>query len=70
MSDTKLPPSLPTVVDEAGASPAWVPALGLGLFLVLALVVAAQLASRDDHEGKTKHETTAAAARDAQAPAQ
>lgn len=37
---SKEPPHLPTVVDEAGASPAWVPWLGLGLLCAVALFVA------------------------------
>ena len=37
---SKEPPHLPTVVDEAGASPAWVPWLGLGLLCSIALIVA------------------------------
>jgi hypothetical protein len=36
MAQSNPPPSLPEVVDEAGNSPRWVPALGLGLFLLLA----------------------------------
>jgi hypothetical protein len=71
MSDSKLPPTLPTVVDEAGASPGWVPALGFGLFIVVALVVAAQLASSEQAADKA-HEATAAVVQDgaaADAPA-
>jgi hypothetical protein len=44
MSHPKLPPSLPTVIDEAGDSPSWVPALGFGLFAAVAIVVAIRLA--------------------------
>jgi hypothetical protein len=39
------------VVDEAGDSPGWVPALGLGLFALVALVLAFQLAWSDSHKG-------------------
>lgn len=40
-------PSLPEVVDEAADTPAWVPALGLGLFALIALVFAMRLAFPD-----------------------
>jgi hypothetical protein len=40
MSHSKDPPQLPKVVDEAGASPGWVPLLGLGLLCAVALVIA------------------------------
>jgi hypothetical protein len=40
MSHSKEPPHLPDVVDEAGASPGWVPLLGIGLLCLAALVVA------------------------------
>jgi len=50
MSHPKTPPSLPTVVDEAGDSPNWVPALGLLLFVLFALVMAARVAMRDGTE--------------------
>ena len=48
MSHPKTPPSLPTVVDEAGDSPSWVPALGLLLFVLFALVTAARIALQDE----------------------
>jgi hypothetical protein len=45
MSDPKhAAPSLPDVVDEAADTPAWVPALGLGLAALISLVFAVQLA--------------------------
>ena len=47
MSHAKTPPTLPTVVDEAGDTPGWVPALGLTLFAVLALVAAVRYAIDD-----------------------
>jgi hypothetical protein len=50
MSHPKEPPSLPTVVDEAGDSPAWVPALGLLLFVLFALAIAARVALHDETE--------------------
>ena len=50
MSHPKTPPSLPTIVDEAGDSPTWVPALGLLLFVLLALAAAARIAMHDKAE--------------------
>lgn len=50
MSHPKNPPSLPTIVDEAGDSPTWVPALGLLLFVLLALAAAARIAMHDNAE--------------------
>lgn len=44
MSDSKEPPRLPNVVDEAGNTPSWVPLLGLGLLCLVALAVAARQA--------------------------
>jgi len=44
MSHDKHAPSLPQIVDEAPDTPPWVPALGLGLFAVLSIVVAVRLA--------------------------
>lgn len=49
-SHPKTPPTLPTVVDEAGETPTWVPALGVGLFALVALVLAVQLAWRDSQD--------------------
>ena len=49
-SHPKTPPALPTVVDEAGDTPNWVPALGVGLFALVALVLAAQLAWTDSKD--------------------
>lgn len=48
MSTSKAPPSLPTVVDEAGDTPNWVPTLGALLFGVIALMVAAHVAMREE----------------------
>lgn len=46
MSESKEPPRLPDVVDEAGPSPRWLPWLGVGLFcLVAALIAARQVVS-------------------------
>jgi hypothetical protein len=42
MSLHNASPTLPEVYDEAGKSPGWVPALGVGLFLLFALVVGAR----------------------------
>lgn len=44
MSHSKLPPMLPQVTDEAGNTPAWVPALGLGMLALIGLVIAARIA--------------------------
>ena len=37
-------PQLPVVVDEAGDSPKWLPWLGIGLFCLIALLVAGKRA--------------------------
>jgi hypothetical protein len=42
MSESKEPPRLPDVVDEAGPSPRWLPWLGVGLLCLFALLVAAR----------------------------
>ena len=47
MSDSKEPPHLPDVVDEAGATPGWVPLLGVGLLCLFALVIALRQAVGD-----------------------
>ena len=60
MSHPKLPPSLPTVVDEAGDTPNWVPALGLLLFVVFALAAAARIALRDGSDTAAAPEAPAA----------
>ncbi|HET6336428.1 MAG TPA: hypothetical protein VFG30_24565 [Polyangiales bacterium] len=44
MSHDKHGPSLPEIKDEAADTPAWVPALGLGLFALITIVVAIRLA--------------------------
>jgi hypothetical protein len=66
MSHPKLPPSLPTIVDEAGDTPTWVPALGLLLFVLFALAAAARVAMHDDSE-TTKSPAAAPAAEPAPA---
>ena len=44
MSDAHEPPSIPDVVDEAAATPPWLPRVGLVLLgLVLAYVVITQV---------------------------
>jgi hypothetical protein len=48
MSHANTPPTLPTVVDEAGDSPNWVPVLGLALFALVSLLVAIQFASQEN----------------------
>jgi hypothetical protein len=50
MSHAKLPPTLPTIVDEAADTPNWVPALGVGLFALMAMVFAISAAWNDAHE--------------------
>jgi hypothetical protein len=42
MSESKQPPRLPDVVDEAGDSPRWIPWLGLAVLCLVAFVLAAQ----------------------------
>jgi len=42
MSESKEPPRLPDIVDEAGPSPGWLPWLGIGLLCVFAAMIAAQ----------------------------
>jgi len=61
MSHPKTPPSLPTIVDEAGDSPNWVPALGLLLFVLFALVMAARVALQDSAADAAAPDTAAAA---------
>ena len=41
-SESQAPPQLPTIVDEAGDSPAWLPWLGVGLFCLAAMLIAAR----------------------------
>jgi hypothetical protein len=52
MSHSKSPPSLPTIVDEAGDSPSWVPILGIVLFAVGALLAAARMATQSDERAQ------------------
>jgi hypothetical protein len=42
MSESKEPPRLPDVVDEAGPSPSWLPWLGFGLLCLCAMLIAAR----------------------------
>jgi hypothetical protein len=44
MSHDQHGPRLPEIVDEAPDTPGWVPALGLGLFALITIVVAIRLA--------------------------
>ena len=44
MSHDQHAPRLPEIKDEAADTPAWVPALGLGLFALIAIVIAVRLA--------------------------
>lgn len=64
MSDHKHAPGLPEIVDEAPDTPAWVPALGIGLFAVAAIAVAIRLAWIDAHPPSAAPEAQAAAAVD------
>jgi hypothetical protein len=43
-SHPKSAPTLPKVVDEAGDTPGWVPALGVGLFALAALLIVVRFA--------------------------
>lgn len=43
MPESNPPPALPEVYDEAGDSPRWVPVLGAGLFIVLAVALFARV---------------------------
>lgn len=42
MPYSNSPPTLPEVYDEAADSPSWLPALGLGLVVLLALILGAR----------------------------
>lgn len=44
MSHDQHAPRLPEIKDEAADTPAWVPALGLGLFALITIVIAIRLA--------------------------
>jgi hypothetical protein len=55
---------LPEIVDEAPDTPAWVPALGLGLFAVVAIAVAIRLAWVDANPPADTAAAQAAAAVD------
>jgi hypothetical protein len=39
MSETKEPPRLPDIVDEAADSPTWLPWIGFGVIVVLAFLL-------------------------------
>lgn len=64
-ADPQPPPGLPEIQDEAADTPMWVPALGLGLFVLVALwlVISSAL---DDAEAASAPsvEATAEAAAD------
>jgi len=53
MSDHKHAPGLPEIVDEARDTPGWVPALGIGLFALILITIAIQLAGAGDNAGAT-----------------
>lgn len=48
MSHSKDAPQLPQIVDEAADSPRWLPALGFGLFVVVAVVIGARIVAGDN----------------------
>jgi hypothetical protein len=63
MSESKEPPRLPDVVaDEAGPSPKWLPWLGVGLFCLVALLVALRQTVLTKPDGTTVAPEGAAAA--------
>jgi hypothetical protein len=48
MSHASTPPTVPkTIVDEAGETPNWVPALGFALFAIFSLLYVVQYARQD-----------------------
>lgn len=50
MSESNLPPQLPEIVDEAGDSPTWLPAVGLALLAFIALLFVVVQAQGPDDE--------------------
>jgi hypothetical protein len=63
MSHAHEPPSLPKViVDEAGPSPAWLPFVGLALFVLAALLVAVHQATGGSEQAKPEAAPAAGAA--------
>ncbi len=46
-ADPQPPPGLPEIQDEAADTPMWVPALGLGLFVLAALYLVISAAFED-----------------------
>lgn len=69
MSHDKHGPGLPKIVDEAADTPTWVPALGLGLFALITIVVAIRLAWVEANPVAEAPSTAQAAANDAGAGA-
>jgi hypothetical protein len=65
MSHDKRGPSLPKIVDEAPDTPGWVPALGLGLFALVAIVLAIRLAWMEANPTPEDAAQAAATAQDA-----
>ncbi|HKU41785.1 MAG TPA: hypothetical protein VJR89_26695 [Polyangiales bacterium] len=59
---------MPEIVDEAPDTPGWVPALGLGLFAVVAIAAAVRLAWMDANPPAQAGDAQAAAAVDGGAP--
>jgi hypothetical protein len=40
---SKEPPTLPVIVDEAGDTPTWLPIVGIGGLVLIAIVIAMRL---------------------------
>lgn len=43
-SHSKEAPTLPVIVDEAGDTPSWVPAIGLAAFVLIGALIALRMA--------------------------
>ena len=69
MSASKEPPRLPTVVDEAGETPGWIPMLGIAVLVVVGLYIAMGQA-HTPAEGATAEPAEAAAAEGEAKPAE
>ncbi len=69
MSHSHHAPSLPDVTDEAPNTPNWVPALGFGLFALIALMIAVRYAVNDSANAAAPAADAAPAAAAPTAPA-
>lgn len=65
MSESKDPPRLPDVVDEAAASPRWLPWLGLALLGAVAAALIAQKAIKGTAPASPDSEVVAGAGAEA-----